>query len=181
MNADHVGRECTETVLGQSWTFSRSTRAIHQAFSEWARTVLPNPVESVLRNLTELALRDAEILRQLQVSDQAELKRAEAENRNPCLMAPQYRPFADTMTRQAVDKAACYLGFGSPEVTSVLRSTEGMSYMFFLLLKDAHPDVTPAKAMDIMIALGDVRAAHVMATVQGKSEDAPKNAPAPAA
>ena len=69
MNADHVGRGCTESALGQEWHFVRETREIDDAFSRHARTVLPDPVEAVCRNLEKIALKDAEILRGIQIKD----------------------------------------------------------------------------------------------------------------
>lgn len=174
MNADHIGRECVETINGKSWTFARCTRAVHQDFAAFARTLLPNPVDAVLANLDKIALKDAAALRQLQIDDMAEMKKAKEEGREPALIAGQFKPFADTMTQQAVNKASVYCGFGSPEVTSVLGTSEGGSYMLYLLLKPNHKDITPDEAFELMIALGQ-RTQRIISTCSGKAEAAPKN------
>ncbi len=179
MNADYIGRETTETILGQQWTFARSDRAIDREFAEYARTVLPDPIEAMTRNLDKVALKDAVVLRQLQIDDNAELAKATKENRPAILMGPQYVPFADTMTKQAINKAACYLGFGSPEVQSVMSSTEGISYLWYLLLRKHHPDVTPDKAHELMTALGE-RAAAIITRCRGRAEPTGPNGQAPA-
>lgn len=180
MNADHIGRECTEIVNDKPLTFARCTRAVHTAFAEFARTLLPNPVDAVMANLDKLALKDAAVLRKLQTDDQAEIVKAKAEGREPVLLATQFKPFADVLTEQAVNKAATYLGFGSPEVTSVLKSSEGTSYMLYLLLRDHHPEMTPDAAFDVLSALG-ARTGKIIAVCSGKEEAVPKNVAAPAA
>lgn len=174
MNADHIGREVTETVLGKAWTFSRWDRAIHQEFSKWAQTMLPDPLEAVQRNLDKIALKDAAILRQLQIDDLAETKRAIEEKREAILLHKQYTPFADLLVQKALDKAGMYLGFGSPEVTSLINTAEGSTHLLFLLLKQHQPEVTPDQAYAVMVSLGP-RLKDVLAAVQGKSEAAPKN------
>ncbi len=184
MNADHVGREVTEAALGQDWTFSRWTRAVHQAYSEWAQNMLPDPIERVTRSLDKVALKDAAIIRQLQIDDLAETKKAKEENRPAILMAPQYTPFADVMTKQAINKAGCYTGFGSPEIASLINSPEGTSYLFYLLLKPKHKDITPDQAYDVMLALNQREeglSRKVIDTVSGKLDAPPKNEPAQAA
>ncbi len=180
MNADYIGRETTETILGQQWTFARADRAIDRDFAEYARTVLPDPIEAMTRNLDKVALKDAAVLRQLQIDDNAELDKAKAENRPAILMAPQYVPFADVMTRQAINKAACYLGMGSPEVQSVLTSVDGMSHLLFLLLRKNHKEITEDQAHELNIALGE-RFAAIVKRCRGGAEPTVPNAQAPAA
>jgi hypothetical protein len=180
LNADHVGRECTEPINGKKWTFARCTRAVRREFAEFARTLLPNPVDAVLQNLDKTALKDAAILRQLQIDDMKEVKKAKEEGREPALLSPQFKPFADVMTEQAVNKAATYAGFGSPEVNSVLKSTEGMAYMVFLLLRPKCPDITLDEADELTLSLGD-RLSGILSKTMGKAEALPKNVEAPAA
>jgi hypothetical protein len=180
VNADHVGREVTEQALGQAWTFARWERSVHQEFSTWAQSILPDPLDVVSRNLDKIALKDAAILRQLQIDDLAETKKAAEEKRPAILMARQYKPFADHISELALQRAGLYLGFGSPEVTSLINTAEGSSYLVFLLLKRHHPDVTLDKAFAVMVALGP-RLKQILEQVQGKSEEAAeKNEPAQA-
>jgi hypothetical protein len=171
--SDYIGRETTGDILGQRWTFSRATRAVDVDFAEFARGLLPDPVEVMTRNLEKLSLRDAETLRQLQIADVKEVEKARTENRAAILMAPQYIPFADVMTRQVVQKMGTYQGFGSPEVNSVLASAEGMSYFLYLLLRRHHPEVTLDKAHELWIALGDKRASALITRCRGKTEPVP--------
>lgn len=45
MQASHVGREAELTALGQSWRLARWERRTWDAFLDWARPRLPDPLE----------------------------------------------------------------------------------------------------------------------------------------
>lgn len=175
MNADHIGVEIEKEALGQKWRFSRWTREVWRALASWAKDVLPDPYEALSKNLDKIALKDAEILRQLQIADNAERVKAKAESRPAILMAPQFRPFADTMVDKIIDKANSYLSFNSPELNSLINSAMGGAQLYYLLLKPNHPDITEEQAYEIMLALSSEDAKEIVAAVSGRSHAKPKN------
>jgi len=174
MNADHVGREVTVSALGKQWTFARWTREIEDKYCDFARSILPDPIEVVSRNLDKIALKDAAIIRQLQIDDNAERVKAAEEHRPAILMFPQYTPFADVMVDKAINKASLYLGYGSPEVNSTLRSTQGTSFLSRLLLLQHHPEIDRQTAQNIVEELGD-KIQSVLEVCRGKLDALPKN------
>ena len=115
---EHVGREQTETVLGQTWTFGRWERRVWADLVAFARKTLPNPIEEAAKHLDKM---------------------------------PQV--VGEFLVRGALEKAASYLGFNSPEMQSLLNSIEGGSHLAYLLLKPHHPDITEDDAYHVFMAL----------------------------
>lgn len=217
----HVGRETTADThfedadgnpVKETWTFARWDRRVWVAFSQWAATILPNPVKVALADIDSLVLKDAEIHRELAKRDHDELERVKAENRRIIaqtdkenaaeralaqqekrearLKEPQLKPhipmegnysdISETLTQKALDKASSYLGFQSPELSSLMKSVPGSSYLFFLLLKPNHPDMTEDLAYEILMAVGPSEVERIFTTVQGaapaKKKDADRSA-----
>lgn len=174
---DHVGRECKVSALNQEWTFSRWDRGVWVAFAEWAKSVLPDPVEAATRSIDKIVLRDAEIIRELRRRDDKEMIDATAAGRKPILLADNYRQMSDLLVEKALDKGASYLSFNSPELSSLMRSAIGTSYWMWLLLKTKHPELTVDDTYEIFVALGQQAGEidRIIKTTQGQSEAKPKN------
>jgi hypothetical protein len=96
-------------------------------------------------------------------------------------MAGGYVQMAETLTRKALDKAASYLSFNSAEVDSLLKSIPGSAYIFYLLLKPHHPDMTEDLAYEIMSSLANEEVQRILTTVRGQADAPAKNDVAPAA
>lgn len=178
---NHIGREVTVTALGQSWTFARWVRKTWVALTDYAQTRIPNPLKEAAAVLPEWSVCDAETIRKLAIADEAEKVKAAAEGRTPVLMASKFSPASDTLIQKSIDKRATYLGFGSPELGSFMQSVDGMSFIFFLLLKPNHPDVTEDDAYEIMMSMDAADKARVMSVTRGEAQATPKNESAPVA
>ena len=175
----HVGREITIEALGKTWRFGRWTRKIWVDFTSWAKSQLPDPIEATIKNIDKLVLKDAAIVRELQIQDQAEIERAKKENRQPVLMAPKYSQIAETLTSKALDKSASYLSFNSPEIESLLQSVPGSTYLFFLLLRQNHPDISEDEACEVFIGCSQEEVFKILSAVRGEAKGSGKNEQAP--
>jgi len=51
MEANHLGRESELTALGRTWRISRWTRKIWNDWLDWAKTVLPDPVDTAQKRI----------------------------------------------------------------------------------------------------------------------------------
>lgn len=191
----HVGREVEIEALGRTWKVGRWDRKVWIDFADWARTMLPDPIEAMTKHIDKLSLKDADTMRELMKRDYEEEDRcrkrfaevAEKEGEAaaqklppPIRMAPQYVQLADVMAQRALDKASSYLSFNSPEMTSLLSSVPGETRIFWLLLKKHHPDVTEDDAFEIKMEIGQIKLADVMAAASGKAPT-PKKSPDQAA
>lgn len=84
--------------------------------------------------------------------------------------------------RYAIDRGGEYLSVGSYEVLRALSSVEGMNYLFYLLLRPAHPEMTEDMAFEIAASLPEGGLKNIFDRAQGKMPRAAEgNAPAPAA
>ena len=156
------GRECEAEALGQRWRFSRWTLRVLDDWTEWARTILPNPIDECA----------AAILRM--ESDEEKCKISD-----PKIIARRNK-IKDELVTAAIRQASSYLATSSPEVKSLLNSPRGAAHLLLLLLKPNHPEVTEEKAFDIVQVLGpDLE--RVMLTTAGRSPPAGGNVEAPAA
>lgn len=195
--AGHVGRETTASAFGQTWKFSRWTRRVWMEFAEWAKTILPSPIDEATKGIDKLTLKDAEILRELRRKDMEEMATVQRANeeeaalakaqgrqpilKQPILMADGYKEMSSVVVDSAIEKAGCYLSFNSKELGSLIRSVPGVAYLFYLLLMLNHPGITEDDAFDISQAIGQDEVTRIMATVSGRDSGAPKNGASPAA
>lgn len=177
----HIGREVTVSVMGQSWTFSRWTRKVWIALTDYAKGRVPNPLVEAHAVLPGYIIADAEAIRQLVIADEAEKVKAAEEGRLPVLMASKFSPSSDMLIQKSIDKRNLYMGFGSPELGAFMQSVDGMSFIFYLLLKPNHPDVTEDDAYEIMMAMDAADKARVMSVTRGDAQATPKNESAPVA
>lgn len=173
-----AGVEQEVEALGKTWRLSRQTRGVWRAFAEWARGVLPDPIEAVARHIDKLALQDAAVMRELMRQDLAEMKERGAQ---AVTVADKYQQLAETTTSKALDKAASYLNFGGPELLSLVLSPVGQVRMLFLLLRKHHATVTEDDADDILNEIGPKAAAALFKKAGGSVPERPKNAGSPAA
>lgn len=204
-NCDHIGREIETTALGRTWRVSRWDRRVWVEFADWARTMLPDPIEALAKSIDKIALKDAEILREILRKDQEEQARYEAALAlcktpedtarvpRPILLAGKYIQQSDVMGRRALDKASSYLSFNSPEMNSLIGSVVGSGHLMYLLLKKHHPDVDEDTAFDVSTQLShrltyvdssgeqSSELEHILAVVQGRLAPLPKNPVAPPA
>lgn len=70
------------------------------------------------------------------------------------------------LVRQAIDRANEYLAPGSPLVTQALGSLEGNAHLFYLLLQEHQPTVTPDDALQVAMEIGEQRG-RVLRDVSG--------------
>jgi len=178
---NHIGKECTFDALGRKWTAARQGRRVLIEFGDWARPLVPNPVRSALEDIDIATAKDAEILRELTRQDLAEEAKAKAEGREPVLIRPLYKPIANDMVARAQQAKNCYRDINHPEILSLMNSFKGQSYLLFLLLRKAHPDITQDTVDDILEELPGSEVARILKTTSGENErPAPKNDQAPA-
>lgn len=182
-----IGRECVEHALGKEWTFSRFTRKVWVDLAQEAKRLMPNPIAVALDAIEAATATDVRVVTDLRIKDAAELGKAAAERRQPVLLADAYYPVSTAITDRAFAAAKRYLSAGSPEMSEFLNSHEGASYLFFLLLKPKHPDVTLEDAYDVYWDLGTNAGAdgrktvwEILGVCNGKSAVPPKNADSPA-
>lgn len=178
--AEHVGREVQITTLGRTWKFSRWTRKVWAEFTAEAQKRIPNPLVEANLVLPDWSRGDAETLRLLIQADREEQAKAREEGREPILVSDKFRPNSDLLVEKSIDKRNLYLGFQSKELQSYLFSVPGMSFVFFLLLKPNHPEITDEDAYDVMISVGPTEQARIVQTTQGIASESPKNELAPA-
>ena len=182
-----IGRDCEEWAIGQKWKFGKFTRNVWADLAKEGRRLMPDPVAVALESIDLAVAKDAETIRRLQISDAEELKLAEAAGRDPVLLAPQYVPITKGLEERAYEKKTSYLSAGSPELNSFLVSCEGQSYLFFLLLRKHHPDITDETAYDIYRDLaenagrdGRMTTEAIINTCNGRGPTPSKNDAAPA-
>lgn len=179
---EHLGRECEFDALGRKWKAARQTRRVLIEFADWARPMIPNPVKSALEDIDAIVLKDAEILRQLTAADQVEREKAKAEGRDPVLIRPEWQPLSGDIIKQARERKDSWKDINSPEILSILNSFRGQAYLFFLLLKRNHPDITEAMVDEMLEELPGKEIVRILETTSGSGKKAPpKNAEAPAA
>ena len=184
----HIGRETTCEAFGQTWNFSRWELAEWAAISDEARKYLPDPIEAITRNMTAVALSDAEVMRALLHADETarvNFLKAYPEKKDrrppPPMMAKMFRQNAGYLAELALDKASLYLGFLSKELNSWIQSAVGGAFVFWLLLKEKHPSITRNDCLCIAQAIGTEEVERVMLTARGQIPDSLPNEEAPAA
>ena len=183
-----IGRTCQEWAIGKQWTFGKFTRLIWEEIAQEARKLMPDPIDVLGdESYEKVVLRDAEIIRKLQIADAAELAKAKSEGRAPALMAPQYSPVSRGLEERAYIGKSRYLSAGSPELNGFLMSNEGQGYLFYLLLRAAHADITPEEGFDIYWDLsvnngkdGRKTPDQIVNICNGRAPESPKNEAAPA-
>jgi len=182
-----IGRECTENAIGKEWTFSRWKRTVWIDLAAEAKRLMPNPITVAMAAIEEATLSDARVLAGLAAQDADEAKKAAEEKRQPVMMAPQYVPISSALTDRAYAAARRYLSPGSPEMMEFLESHEGASFLFYLLLKPKHPEITIDEAYDVYWDLGVNNGAdgrktfwQIVNTCNGKSAVPAKNGESPA-
>ncbi len=173
------GAEQEVSALGKTWRLSRQTRHVWREFAAWARAVLPDPIEAVAKQVEAAALADARVIRELLRQD-AEAKQRQGVGLS-LELAGKYVQLSDTLAQKAIDKAASYLDFGGPELSSLLRCPEGQIRMLWLLLKKHQPGATEDEADDLYNDLGPHKVAAVFRTAAGRLQEPAKNGEAPGA
>ena len=176
----HIGRAVEIEILGEQWKFARLDLDTWDLFLDWAKTILPDPVKVGLENIDMVAVKDAAIVRELRRQDLEEETKAKAEGRAPIFVGDKFTPISNDFAKMALDKKASYLSLNSPEIMSLRTSAKGSAYLLHLVLKPAHPDITPARAYEVMLALGD-KLKGVIDTISGVTVSPAKNESAPAA
>lgn len=145
-----IGRPCEENAIGKDWKFSRFSGNVWADLAREGRRLMPDPIAVLGTDAFEVvALRDAEILRKIEMADQAERAAAKAAGRPPVLMGPRFTSVSKGIEERAYLSASRYLSIGSPELSGFLLSNEGQSHLLFLLLKPNHPEITAQDAYDI--------------------------------
>ena len=183
-----IGRQCEEMAVGKKWTFQKFTRKVWADLAVEARRLMPDPIAVLGTEAYEkLVLSDAETIRKMTIADEAEKVAAKAEKRKPILMAPQYQGASKAIEERAYLSKSRYLSAGSPELSGFLLSNEGQSYLFYLLLKTAHPDITPDDAYDVYWDLasnagsdGRKTPDEIINICNGRSAEPSKNGESPA-
>lgn len=150
MNLGHIGRPLTVCIGVEKVTFGRWTRAVWLDLTAYAKRVLPNPLDEAAKVLERVTGVDAATIRRLCIEDQLEIKAAEKENRPPVQLATTYKQAADGLMERALEKASSYLTPGSAEMRTFIGSVEGGSQLFWLLLKQHHPEITVDDAYDVL-------------------------------
>lgn len=181
-------QDCTEFAIKRSWTFSRFTRRIWQDFAAFGRGLIPSPIDMALDSLEKAIDIDARCLRKVMADDTAEMDAAKREGRKPHILLPMFRPTADNMVKEAYRQAGRYLSAESPELSELINSIEGGAYLFYLLLKPKHPDVTEDDAYDVYWDLernagedGRKTVQDIIQTCNGTAPETVKNDSPPAA
>lgn len=149
---------------------------------------MPDPIAVLGSEAYEqIVLRDAETIRKMKIADEAERVAAKAANRKPVLVAHEYQGASKAIEERAYLAKSRYLSAGSPELSGFLMSNEGQSYLFYLLLKPAHPDVTPDDAYEVYWDLASNAGADTRKTpdqiiniCNGRSAEPEKNGASPA-
>ena len=173
--AGHVGREISKEIAGETWTFARWDRQVWVDFAAWGKSFLPDPLEVAMRNMDQIVLKDAEAMRELQRRDEAEEKKARETGRPAVLMLPKYKQMAEYIVDKALEKAASYLSFNSPEMRSLINSAPGSAQVLFLLLKPHHPEISESQAFDLMQQMSPADIQEVFEVTAGRNGGAPKN------
>lgn len=183
-----ISRDCTEWAVGKEWTFSRFTRRVWEAFAAHGRTLVPNPLRELKGVIREITLQDAETLREVLAADVKEIDKAKAEGRTPVIVGDKFRGMADWLADKALEKATSYLSAQSKELSGLLSSHEGSAYLFWLLLKPRHPDITEDEAYDVFVDLemnggadGRQTVERIIRTCNGTAPEPEKNGSPPAA
>lgn len=188
-----IGRQCTEQAIGKAWTFARFSRTVWADLAREARRLMPDPIAILgTPEFENIVKRDAEILRGLMVKDAEELQAAKKEGRKPILIAPQYVPISKGIEEKAYLAKTRYLSAGSPELAGFMNSNEGLAFVFFLLLRPNHPEITDETAYDVFWDLslnaeqkylggGDGRMTpdEIISTCNGRSPAPAKNEASP--
>ena len=184
-----ISQECQERAIGKEWTFARFSMRVWERLADYGLSRLPNPLKAALEIVEEVSLKDAQILRNLLAQDQAEFAEAELQKRMPKpAIAPRWRPFSDVIWEKAYAQRSRYLQAGSPELQGLMDSHEGNGYLFYLLLRSHHPDITEEVAYDVYWDLftnggadGRRNPQQVIAICNGTAPESLKNASTPAA
>jgi hypothetical protein len=182
-----IGRDCEETAIGRPWKFSKFTRLVWADLAQEGRRLMPDPVVAMLEVCDAVAAKDSEIIRKLRAADSEEIVKAKAEKRDPILVAPLYEPIMKGFEDRAFVMKTRYLSAGSPDLNEFLMSTEGQSYLFFLLLRKYQPEITDEIAYDVYRDLGvnngrDGRKTpnQIIDICNGTAPEPAKNEPLPA-
>lgn len=85
----------------------------------------------------------------------------------------------DLLVERAMEKATTVLTMGSPEVQGLMDSLEGLSYLFYLLLRKNHPDVTEDEALAIVLEVGETEAAAAAKVASGQVPSKNPESPEP--
>lgn len=188
--------ECEEWAAGKQRTFARWSRKVWEKFADYGRSRLPNPCRAAMEVAKEVALVDAEVFRELSIRDIKEIDSAKAEKRKPALVAGAWEGMEDRLWEKALLIANRYLSAGSPELRSLLTSTEGEGYLFFLLLSEKDPTINEDIAWEVYTDLktnpctedetgqraddGRRTVRNILEVVQGIAPESVKNADSPA-
>lgn len=191
--AIHVGRETTTRAFGAIWRFSRWEHEAWISLADIAKKHLPDPIEVMLKHIDKVALKDAEVIRGLRMADMksmAEHMEKCTKDRNykepvPPSMEAAYTPIADQLVRIAMDKACTYLEFNSPSMNNWIAGPVGGPFLFELLLKENHKDISSNDAYCLIVQItkemGAKEVVRIREVAQGMAEDKLPNAEAPAA
>lgn len=137
------GRDGEVIVNGKTWKTGRMTLNVIDAFLDWCRPLLPDP----LTIATNDVLRLERAVRDVQASDAPDADKA--------AVVATLRRQQEQVTELAFDRATAYLSWTAPEVQGVLRSPRGAARMLYLLLREHQPDVTEDDAWSVLTALGE--------------------------
>lgn len=152
------GRPVTLQALGQTWTFARWEIDKLDAWTDWARRHLPDPLVKVTEQIERMMTQEEE---------RTAAARTDAEKQALQVWLARRNRIKDELVNAAVKQAGCYLDFLSSEVQSLLRSLRGLAHLTLLLLRDAHPNVTEEQAFALVAELGQVRIQEVLSATMG--------------
>jgi hypothetical protein len=79
-------------------------------------------------------------------------------------MSPE---IANDALKRAEERANRFLSIGSPEVMELVKTPEVSMYLFWILLREKHPDVTRDQAMMIAASAGQDKMNAMFDTVAG--------------
>lgn len=116
-NLNHLGVDEIVEIKGKTYKLGRFTMELWIKFTEFARKVLPNPLDLI---------------------------RGKLEGFPPDIQ--------EKLVREAYDRSYRHLSITSPEVTGVLNSYEGMTYLFVLRLQVYQPHITLEEGRQLFLA-----------------------------
>lgn len=156
--ASYRGQETTAQALGRTLTFSRFDPVVWEPFLQWAKTVLPDPIDVAHEKVQRLV--DA----MYRIKADPDLSPDEKERR--LFVNAQMQ---GAVTRLAMDEAMSYLSPNSTRVKALMMDqARGGPRLLMGLLKEHHPDITELDAYWIAQELSEDEIIRIVGVTQGK-------------
>lgn len=168
MAANFIGLEQEITALGKTWKLARFTMGLMRPWLEWAKPQLRDPLARAHKHVEYLTARTIQIEKEHAGPECAQL-------RDRLLKACNDE--MEHVVNKAREEDGAHLSLDAPHVKALFTSIDGLAYLFYLLLKPAHPEMTRELAAQIVDDLGQDAAMQKVKTAEGVT---PANPPAAA-